>query len=73
MTLKELKQKYPDKEFGHIEIHKIYEEPFKDLGYVLYGTDIHNGTEFIVIGDLNKAKQFSKNLQQAIEYVEGNP
>ena len=82
MKQKELKEKYPDKEFGVVNVKRDYrtvgewdysrdweEREVEDIGWEVY---LNHSCDEWIIGDLDEAKEFRKNLEEAIDYCQSN-
>jgi len=69
-------EKYPDAKFGIVNVRRAYAwDDDEDVGMVDEGWELflyHSCDEW-VIGNLQDGKQFAKNLEQAIKYIESNP
>lgn len=76
MTYNEFKIKYPDKEFGIVNIQRNYKygdwhkRQVEDKGWELF---LNHSCDEWVIGNIEEGHQMIKDLQQAIEYCILNP
>jgi len=78
MTHKQLKDKYPDKYFGVINITRnadqrgnySKEAEVIDMGWEFF---LNHSCDEWTIGDFENAKEFNKSLIEALEFVKNNP
>jgi hypothetical protein len=90
MNREQLKQKYPTKEFGEINVEREYQAPltgeknewgnekrdYSDDAQVIDGGwnfYLDHSCDEWVIGGIENAEKFSKDLIEAIEYTKSNP